>query len=127
MKIIILSCLVYLSLATVAQTGSTPFKMPAEIKFARNIVQKITGDDKSREMNYYFSESGDYAAIKPEEKGNSSLIIYTKEGNMLMVNDKEKTIIVMNMGKFMGEAAKIGKEMAEKRKDQYNQKDSGDT
>ena len=124
MKKIIVCSLLLCSLIVVAQTPNTPITVPASIKFEKNIVQKINSGKKERQMNYFFTGNGDYAAIKPEEKGSTSLIIYTKGGNMLIVNEKDKTIMVMNMGKFIGDAARIGKEMAEKRKDHPANKDS---
>jgi len=106
-----------LPVASFAQ--STPFKMPAEIKFDKNVVQKMDGE-KNGTLSYYFTTNGDYAALKPDNK-EGSLIIYTKEGNMLVVNDKEKSIIVMNMKKFITDAARAVKDMP---KDKNVHKDS---
>jgi len=89
-----------LSFSVFAQ--NTAFKMPAEIKFDKNVVQKIE-DKKTNTLSYYFTANGDYAALKPDSK-EGALIIYTKEGNMLMVNEKEKSIMVMNMKAFLTKA-----------------------
>jgi hypothetical protein len=108
MKKIILSGMLILPVCLFAQ-NSTPFKMPAEIKFDKNVVQKMDGE-KNGTLSYYFTTNGDYAALKPDSK-EGALIIYTKEGNMLIVSDKEKSIIVMNMKKFVTDAAAKAKEM----------------
>jgi hypothetical protein len=113
--------MILLSISAFSQ-NSTPFKMPAEIKFDKNVIQKMEGE-KSGTLSYYFTTNGDYAALKPDSK-EGSLIIYTKEGNMLIVNDKEKTIIVMNMRKFLNDAANAVKDMP---KDKNIHKDSAGT
>lgn len=106
MKKITLFPTLLLSISVFAQ--NTAFKLPAEIKFDKNVVQKIS-DKKESTLSYYFTGNGDYAALKPELKDNS-LIIYTKEGNMLIVNEKEKTIIVMNMKAFLNKAKDFAKD-----------------
>jgi len=105
-----------LSISVMAQ--NTAFKMPAEIKFDKIVVQKLE-DKKTSTISYYFTTSGDYMALKPESK-EASLIIYTKDGDMLMVNDKDKSIIVMNLKGFMTH-------MADKAKDMKDNKPSKDT
>lgn len=104
-KITLFSALV-LSVSAFAQT--TDFKLPAEIKFDKNVVQKVS-DKKDGTLSYYFTSNGDYAAMKPESKDNS-MIIYTKEGNMMIVSEKEKSIIVMNMKAFMNKARDFAKD-----------------
>ena len=104
MKKIILACVMLLPIAVFAQ--STPFKMPAEIKFDKNVVQKMNAE-KNGTLSYYFTTNGDYAALKPDNK-EGSLIIYTKEGNMLIVSEKEKMIMVMNMKGFVNKAKEMG-------------------
>ena len=108
-----------LSISVLAQ--NSPFKMPAEIKFDKNVVQKIE-DKKNGTISYYFTTSGDYMALKPNDK-DASLIIYTKEGDMMAVNEKDKTIIVMNLKRFMTSMANAAKD----RKDKKPGKDSIDT
>lgn len=95
-----------LPIAVFAQ--STPFKMPAEIKFDKNVVQKMDGE-KNGTLSYYFTTNGDYAALKPDNK-EGALIIYTKEGNMLIVSEKEKSIMVMNMKGFINRAKETAKD-----------------
>jgi hypothetical protein len=104
-KITLFSALV-LSISAFSQT--TTFKMPAEIKFDKNVIQKIN-DKKDGTLSYYFTSNGDYAAMKPDSK-DGSLIIYTKEGNMLIVSEKEKAIIVMNMKGFLDKAKDYAKD-----------------
>jgi hypothetical protein len=100
MKKMTLFSILFVSISAFAQ--NTAFKMPAEIKFDKTVVQKIE-DKKTATLSYYFTANGDYAAMKPDNK-EGTLIIYTKEGNMLIVSEKEKTIIVMNMKGFLNKA-----------------------
>lgn len=113
MKKITLFSALLISICTFAQ--NTAFKMPAEIKFDKTVVQKIE-DKKTATLTYYFTANGDYAAMKPDNK-DGSLIIYTKEGNMLIVSEKEKSIIMMNMRGFLNKAKDYAK-------DHHNTKDS---
>jgi hypothetical protein len=106
MKKITLFSLLLVSISVFAQ--NTAFKVPAEIKFDKNVIQKVS-DKKEGTLSYYFTSNGDYAAIKMDAKDNG-LIIYTKEGNMMMVSEKEKTIMVMNMKVFMNKAKDYAKD-----------------
>ncbi|MGC4037400.1 MAG: DUF4412 domain-containing protein [Chitinophagaceae bacterium] len=108
-RIILFACLLA---AMPAFAQSSDFKMPSEIKFERTAVQKIT-DKKTTMLTYYFTVNGDYAALKPEAKDNT-MIIYTKEGNMLIVSEKEKTIVVMNMKGILNMAKEIAENHASK-------------
>ncbi|MBL7764129.1 MAG: hypothetical protein JNL23_11945 [Chitinophagaceae bacterium] len=112
MRILIICSFLAFSLAAPAQSPI----VPKEIKFERNVVQKMN-DKKSSTISYYYTESGDYAAIKPEEKKDGGLIIYNNEGKMIIVSEKEKTIIVMNMKSFLDRAVKKSEEMAANKKD----------
>ena len=68
---------------------------------------------KAYEMvTYFFTTNGDYVAIKPEDR-SFSLMIYTKYGHTWTIDDKKKTIIVMNMPKTVAEGGMMGKEVAE--------------
>ncbi len=92
---------------------NTAFKMPAEIKFNKIVVQKVE-DKKTSTISYLFTSSGDYMAIKPDSK-EASLIIYTKDGDMMAVNERDKSIIVMNLKKFMVSMANAAKDMKDKK------------
>lgn len=119
MKKITLFCFLILNISVWAQ--NTTFKMPEEIKFDKTVVQKME-DKKTSTITYYFTSSGDYMAMKPDSK-ESSLIIYTKDGDMLVVNEKDKSVILMNLKKFITNMANAAKDM----KDKKTAKDSADT
>jgi hypothetical protein len=110
MKKIMLLCLVIISKSIIAQTT---FKMPDEIKFNNMVVQKME-EKKTTTHSNYFTASGDYMAMKPDSK-ESSLIIYTKDGDMMIVNEKEKSIMVMNLKKFVTNVANAAKDMKDKK------------
>lgn len=111
MKKITFSCLMLVSMSLFAQ--NTTFKMPPEIKFDKTVVQKVE-DKKTSTITYFFTASGDYMALKPDTK-EASLIIYTKDGDMLAVNEKDKSIIVMNLKKFMTSMINAAKDMKDKK------------
>jgi hypothetical protein len=89
--------------------------IPASLTFDWQVTQ-LTGadddDEKPQEVTYYFTTSGDYAAVKPQDK-SFSLMVYSKGGHTWMFNDKSRTIIVMSMPKVVGQGALAGKQMAE--------------
>jgi len=88
--------------------------IPATLTFDWQVIQ-LTGvddDEKPHEVTYYFTTSGDYAAIKPQDK-SFSLMVYSKGGSTWMFDDKTRTIRVMNMPKVVGQGALAGKQIAE--------------
>ena len=113
MKIHVVYSLLIFSFASTAAQNTA---VPKEIKFERNVVQKMN-DKKTSTISYYYTDSGEYAAIKPEDKKDGALIIYNKEGKMMIVSEKEKTIVIMDMKPFFDRAMKKGEEMATTKKD----------
>jgi len=107
------------SLINPVKTSSSSKKygsLPSVIVFNREVIQQVNGEEGKRTMTYYFSENGDYAAMKPDAKDDSqlSLMVYNIDGSTLMFNDAEKTITIMKMPKIIGEGAEMSKELAEK-------------
>ncbi len=98
--------------------------LPATIQFERKVVQQNNGEKGKATTTYYFTVNGDYAMAKRESGGEDekATILYSKEGTMCMIDEKEKTIMVMNMPKMIGEGAQMGKELAEKIKKQSPKK-----
>lgn len=103
------------------QTVTDPYKfIPAIINFDWQVSQRMRKDDDDKkdgkaynEVVYFFTSDGDYAATK-REGASFSLMVYTKEGTTLLIDDKSKTITVMNMPKIVGEGGAMGKKIAEK-------------
>jgi hypothetical protein len=94
--------------------------IPPVINFDWQVTQRMHKDEDDenngkayKEVTYFFTNNGDYAAVKPEDK-SISLMIYSKKGHTWIFDDKKKTITVMNMPKTVGEGGVMGKEIAEK-------------
>jgi len=88
--------------------------VPASLTFDWQVTQLTGADDEKdpHEVTYYFTTSGDYAAIKPRDK-SFSLMVYSKGGHTWMFDDKTGTIMVMSMPRVVGKGALAGKQMAE--------------
>jgi hypothetical protein len=108
--------------------------IPPVINFEWQVDQRMNkdedDDDKNNgkaysEVSYYFTTNGDYAAIK-REGTNFSLMVYSKDGQTWMIDDKKKTITVMNMPKMVGEGGMLGKQLAEEIKKAPLTKDRDD-
>ena len=120
---LLLTCIVNTGLCSFSQNTSP---LPATIGFERMVIQQTNGEDGVATNTYYFTLNGDYAIAKHKEPGDDEMkmVLYTKEGQMCMINEKEKTILIMNMPRIVGEGAAMGKEVAEKIKKQPLQKDA---
>lgn len=93
---------------------SVPPLLPASISFERTVVQQQNGEDGKATTTFYFTISGDYAMSERAAAGEDekTMILYTKDGKMCMINERKKTIMIMNMPKMMGNAgAAIKKEI----------------
>ncbi len=109
--------------------------IPAIINFEWKVTQRMqknNNDDDDgevgkayKEITYLFTTNGDYAATKQTGEDNT-MMVYTKAGNTLMINEKQKTIMVMSMPKMVGEGGQFGKALAEKINKAPIQKDKDD-
>ncbi|MEP6711888.1 MAG: hypothetical protein ABJA37_05720 [Ferruginibacter sp.] len=91
--------------------------LPTTINFERTVIQQTNTDEGIVTTTYYFTLNGDYAMAKSEAPGEDKIetVLYTKEAQMCMINEQEKTITIMNMPKIMGDAgAAIKKGMDKK-------------
>ncbi len=81
-------------------------QLPATITFERMVVQQNNGENGKAITTFYFTINGDYAMIKREAdaEDEKATILYTKDGQMCMIDENEKTIMIMNMPKMMGNA-----------------------
>jgi len=95
--------------------------IPPIINFDWEVQQRMRKDDDDdddhngkayKEVTYFFTSGGEYAAVKPEDK-SFSLMVYSKKGHTWLFDDKKKTITVMSMPKTVGEGAAMGKAIAE--------------
>lgn len=99
-----------------AGSSSVNVELPGIINFEWEVRQRIRNEEGGyRTPGYYFTTNGDYAAVipPPEEKKSFTMMIYTKEGRTLVIDDKKKTITLMRMLKVIGEGAAMSKEAAE--------------
>lgn len=93
--------------------SSTP--LPATINFERQVIQQNNGEDGKATTTYYFTLNGNYVLAKRQEAGEApQTLLYNKEGQMCMVDEKKKTITIMNMPRVVDEGAQAGKAIAEK-------------
>jgi hypothetical protein len=116
---------------TIAGSASSiNFSLPEIINFDWEVKQRMRNEEEGgyKTPGYYFTANGDYAAIipPPEEEKSFTMMIYTKEGRTLIVDDKKKTITIMSMPKAIGEGAAMGKEVAEHIKKSPLEKDTKD-
>ena len=93
--------------------------IPNIINFDWQVKQRTRKDEDDEkdgkaynEVTYFFTTNGDYAAVKPED-ASFSVMIYSKKGHTWIIDDRKKTITVMNMPKTVGEGAMVGKRVAE--------------
>jgi hypothetical protein len=111
----------FLSLVRPIASGSSDeIVIPASITFEREVVQQMNGEEGKQTMTYCFSLNGDYAAIKPgmgDRSSEMSLMVYTKDGSILMFNDTRKTITVIRAAKLVADGAAMSKELAESKSD----------
>jgi len=115
---------------TVSGSASPSTTLPEIINFEWEVKQRIRDDETEgyKTPGYYFTTNGDYAAIipAPEEKNSFTMMIYTKEGRTLMVDDKTKTITILNMPKVVEEGGAMAKKAAEDTKKAPLEKDTKD-
>lgn len=94
--------------------------IPSIINFDWQVTQRMHKDEEDdndgkayKIVTYFFTSNGDYAALKPDDV-SFDLMIYSKHGQTWLIDDKKKTITVMNMPKMVGEGGMMGKAVAEK-------------
>jgi len=116
MKNILLALTIISYISVGAQNLKTAIVLPAEIKFDRQVVQQTNGEDGIATTTYYFTTDGSYAMMKRQEPGDDdkATILYTKDGKTCIIDEKRKTITIMNMPRVVGEGAQASKEVAEK-------------
>src|SRR5262249_9543036 len=61
--------------------------------------------DKTNTIVYEYNLAGDYMAIRPNND-KTKLIIFTKDGVQVVVDDEKKNIIIMRIGGLVGDIAK---------------------
>jgi hypothetical protein len=112
---VLLGSIVFLSvLLSIPRSGvsqqQTAYKVPDSYNFDYAVTQQVnTADKKSgaaKAITYYYSQSGDYTALKADDK-NNSLMIFTKDGTTVIVDDQKKTITLFRFQNMLGDMSKI--------------------
>jgi hypothetical protein len=107
--IVFMSALLSIPRTSVSQQ-QTAYNVPASYNFDYAVAQQVNSSDKNsagaKTITYYYSQSGDYTALKADNK-NNNLIIFTKDGTTVIVDDQKKTITLFNMQNMMGDMSKI--------------------
>jgi hypothetical protein len=114
MKNVIGSVLFMLVLVSVPRSGlsqqKTAYKVPDSYNFDYEVAQQANSANKNsggaKAITYFYSLSGDYTAMKADEK-NNVFIIFTKDGTTVIVDNQKKTITLLRMQDMMGDMSKL--------------------
>jgi hypothetical protein len=114
MKTVIVSIVFLSVLLSIPSTGisqqQTAYKVPDSFNFDYEVAQQANSANKNsggaKAITYYYSLSGDYTAMKADEK-NNTLIIFTKDGTTVVIENQKKTITLFRMQNMMGDMSKI--------------------
>jgi hypothetical protein len=95
-----------------AQSGAL-YSLPDTYRFDYEVDQLITGRKNLTDtVRFYYTKSGDYAAasFSPKErmKGNTVIVI-TREGNVVAMNERKKTITIISIRKMISDMAHLTK------------------
>jgi hypothetical protein len=86
------------------------YKVPDSYNFDYEVAQQSNSANKNsggvKTITYYYSQSGDYTAMKTDNK-NNTLIIFTKDGTTVIVDDQKKTITLFRMQNMIGDMSKM--------------------
>jgi len=108
-NIVFMSLLLSIPRSGVSQQ-QTAYKVQDAYNFDYEVAQQVNSADKNsggaKKITYYYSQSGDYTAMKADNK-NNVLIIFTKDGTTVIVDDQKKTITLFRMQNMMGDASKV--------------------
>jgi hypothetical protein len=111
---IIGSIIFVLVLLSIPRSGSSQqqaaYKVPDTYNFDYEVAQQANSANKNsggaKAITYYYSLSGDYTAMKADEK-NNVFIIFTKDGTTVIVDNQKKTITLLRMQNMMGDMSKL--------------------
>ncbi len=88
----------------------TAYKVPDSYNFDYEVAQQANSANKNsggaKAITYYYSLTGDYTAMKADEK-NDVFIIFTKDGTTVIVDNQKKTITLLRMQNMMGDMSKL--------------------
>lgn len=93
--------------AAVFPQAKAPYQLAEGFQFDYEVVQVSTSKKNTTDtstMHYFYTKSGDYAGMKVSgRKGNreKNFIIFTKNGDWVVIDENKKTITIINMGNMM--------------------------
>ena len=86
------------------------YQVPDFYRFDYEVVQQVNNasknSDGTKTITYFYSQNGDYTAIKVDNK-NNNLMINTKDGMTVIVDDQKKTITIFRLQNILGDLSKI--------------------
>ncbi len=89
------------------------YQVPDFYHFDYEVVQQVNSTGKNsngaKTITYFYSQSGDYTAIKADTKTNN-LMINTKDGATIIVDDQKKTMTIFHMRTLLGDLSKVATE-----------------
>ena len=111
-SIVLMSILFSIPRAGVSQQ-QTAYKVPDSYNFDFEVTQQANSANKNsggaKAITYYYSQSGDYTAMKADDK-NNNFIIFTKDGTTAIIDAQKKTITLFRMQNMMGDMSKIAEQ-----------------
>ncbi len=103
--------------AAVFPQAKAPYQLPESFHFDYEVVQIATSKKNAADtstMHYFYTKSGDYAGMKVSGRKSSrenNFIIFTKNGDWVVIDEDKKTITIINMGNMMMNMASAAKGM----------------
>jgi hypothetical protein len=98
---------------SVVSQQQTAYKVPDSYNFDYEVTQQVNSANKksggANAITYYYSQNGDYTAMKADNK-NNNFIIFTKDGTTAIVDDQKKTITLFRMQNMIGDMSKIAEQ-----------------
>jgi hypothetical protein len=108
-SILFLSALFFIPGAATSQQKAA-YQVPDSYNFDYEVVQQVNAAGKSpTTITYYYSQTGDYTAMSGDPK-NNNLVINTKDGNTIIIDNQKKSLVIMRMQNMMGDIGKIAEQ-----------------
>ena len=93
------------------------YQVPDSYQFNYEVAQQVTSDNPNaggpKSITYFYTTSGEYTALRASSKTNM-IMIYTKDGTMVIIDDQKKSITIFRMPSMMGDMSKIPQQYASK-------------
>ena len=111
-SIVFLSALFFIPRSAISQQKAA-YQVPDSYNFDYEVVQQVNSANKKssdpKTITYHYSLNGDYSALSVPDKSNT-LIIYTKDGTTIIVDDQKKTLTILHLQNMMGDITKMAEQ-----------------